>query len=414
VAVLLGVGLSASSGKKAPKQPVGHDTPASHSNDDAAVVEQHLKDITSRMEAMEQKVQEQAAELKAAKEGHATELARSSKFEEHIKSSEEKSKAVEAAKATNRAFVFIKPHAVTHAVDNLVRETFAAKGIDVKLSGTLDASTIDEKKLIDTHYGAIAAKATGKPEELNVPDKGKQQFKQAFGTSWEDAVKQGKVLNSIDAMKKLNTDGDGLEAMWRKVPKSDLIKFGGGFYCARLKPDLYVLNGFYAQMRDKYTKPPAQILYYEVEFDPATLHWKTFREDVLGGTDPTKAKDGSLRRVIYEKWDSLGLKVKPDTGDNGLHASASPFEALAEVHNWRNVPLTADFYGKGLLAASGLDEATLKKWLGDAQVPVDGKPSSIFDTLEDRDAADCLEQLAKIAKGAQASPSSPPSSNSKL
>jgi len=27
---------------------------------------------------------------------------------------------------------------------------------------------------------------------------------------------------------------------------------------------------------------------------------------------------------------ALGLKAKPDVGDNGVHGSASPFEALAE------------------------------------------------------------------------------------
>ena len=55
---------------------------------------------------------------------------------------------------------------------------------------------------------------------------------------------------------------------------------------------------------------------------------------VLGGTDPIEAADKSLRRHIYENWEALGLPAQPDVGDNGVHASASPFEAMAERHNW--------------------------------------------------------------------------------
>lgn len=43
------------------------------------------------------------------------------------------------------------------------------------------------------------------------------------------------------------------------------------------------------------------------------------------------------------KWSDLGLKAQPDTGDNGVHASASPFEALAERSNWLRASVSKDF-----------------------------------------------------------------------
>ena len=49
---------------------------------------------------------------------------------------------------------------------------------------------------------------------------------------------------------------------------------------------------------------------------------------------PATAEPGSLRQAIFANWRSLGLKAEPDVGDNGVHASASPFEALAERLNW--------------------------------------------------------------------------------
>lgn len=46
------------------------------------------------------------------------------------------------------------------------------------MQGSLASEVIDEKKLIDQHYYAIASKATIlKPDQLNVPaDKFKEQF----------------------------------------------------------------------------------------------------------------------------------------------------------------------------------------------------------------------------------------------
>jgi len=55
---------------------------------------------------------------------------------------------------------------------------------------------------------------------------------------------------------------------------------------------------------------------------------------VLGPTDPAKAPEGSLRNLLFKEWEQYGLKYEPNTGDNCVHASASPFEGLAERMNW--------------------------------------------------------------------------------
>ena len=223
------------------------------------------------------------------------------------------------AKASNRAFLFIKPHAVTDEVEKLVGEKLKEKGMKIIKEGVLTAKEIDEGKLIDKHYYAIASKAVLlSPAQLNVPEKGKKSFKDAFGLTWEEALEKGFVKNAKEAAEILKVDGDELEKLWRKVPKNDLIKFGGGFYCAKMDNNFFVLNGFYMQMRGKYTTPGNKIKYYEVEWNPKNLNWKDFREEVLGSTDPSKAKDGSLRRLIYNEWQKLGLKALPDTGGKCL------------------------------------------------------------------------------------------------
>ena len=158
-------------------------------------------------------------------------------------------------------------------------------------------------------------------------------------------------------------------------------------------------------MRGKFTTPGTSIHYYVVEFDPASLSWEDFRGSVLGPTDPKDAPAGALRGIIAADWKGLGLKAPCNGGDNAVHASASPFEGLAERTNWLAVPIADDPFGKALLDA-GVPEATIKKWSSDPQVKYDeetakalGKPKgSIFDALEDLDYEACVARCVAVSK----------------
>eukprot|EP00913_Durusdinium_trenchii_P002223 g2053.t1 len=97
-------------------------------------------------------------------------------------------------------------------------------------------------------------------------------------------------------------------------------------------------------MRSKFTAPGTSIYYYEVEWPTEKMSWADFRG----------------------KWSDLGLKAQPDTGDNGVHASASPFEALAERSNWLRASISKD-----------------SPW---RRVEFEGGKKSLFDLLEDLDA----------------------------
>ena len=63
------------------------------------------------------------------------------------------------------------------------------------------------------------------------------------------SVAAGKVYNAKDGAVKLGLDAEGVNQEWSKLTRGkDLIKFGGGFYCGKVK-DIYVMNGFYMSMR---------------------------------------------------------------------------------------------------------------------------------------------------------------------
>eukprot|EP01041_Mallomonas_annulata_P002483 gene2483-4829_t len=296
----------------------------------------------------------------------------------------------------NNAFVFIKPHANTSAVQALVTETLKAKKIEITSEGELTGEQIDQGMLIDQHYYAIASKATLlKPAQMPVPA---SKFQDQFGLSWEDALAKGVVYNAIDACALLGLDSNGLDSAWAKCKKDNkLVKFGGGFYCGLIdsvpeKDPIYVFNGFFMSMRSKFVAPGTSIHYYVVQWDSSELSWSDFRGKVLGPTDPADAPADSLRGMILAKWSDLGLAAVPDTGDNGVHASASPFEALAERMNWLKTPLEADAFGARLLEA-GLASETIKAWSIDPQV----KGRSLFDTLEDTNSDDCIAKCVELS-----------------
>jgi nucleoside diphosphate kinase len=160
---------------------------------------------------------------------------------------------------------------------------------------------------------------------------------------------------------------------------------------------LFVINGFYMSMREKFTLADAKIQYFVVEWAADSCSWEDFRGKVLGATDPATAEDGALRKTILDKWEELGLKSLPNVGDNGVHASASPFEAMCERLNWLSVPLEDDPFAQAMLGA-GIPKETIEAWTKDPQVDIGGgKKGSLFDALEDMNSSDCLAKAAGLA-----------------
>eukprot|EP00411_Alexandrium_monilatum_P021710 CAMPEP_0175208750 /NCGR_PEP_ID=MMETSP0093-20121207/13780_1 /TAXON_ID=311494 /ORGANISM="Alexandrium monilatum, Strain CCMP3105" /LENGTH=405 /DNA_ID=CAMNT_0016501937 /DNA_START=103 /DNA_END=1320 /DNA_ORIENTATION=- len=301
----------------------------------------------------------------------------------------------------NSAFVFIKPHALTDKVKDLVKETFEKNEIAIKKEGSLAAEDIDKYKKIDRHYYAIASKATIlTPDKLAVP---KDKFKDKFGLDWDEVLKEGKALNAMECCEKFEIDAAALDKMWGECKKAgNMEKFGGGFYCGKLEKEgkgaYYVFNGFFMSMRSKFVEPGAAVYYYVVDWDASQISWIDFRGKVLGPTDPSTAPADSLRGAILAKWKDLDLKSEPNTGDNGVHASASPFEGLAERMNWLGYRVERDPFGKLLLKA-GVSAGTVKDWCKDPQVTYGPIPmkTSLFDALEDTDADWCLALCQMMA-----------------
>lgn len=203
------------------------------------------------------------------------------------------------AQLLNSAFVFVKPHANTEATQQMVREKLIAAGITILSESEVDGATIDEKKLIDQHYYAIASKATILPaKDIPVPA---DKFQESFGESWETVLSEDRAANAMDACKIFGCTPAELNDAWQKI---EAVKFGGGFYCGLVSLNgkkLYVFNAFFMSMRAKFVGEGTSIHTFEVQWDPATLSWSDFRNKLLGPTDPADGPEGSIRKAILDK-----------------------------------------------------------------------------------------------------------------
>eukprot|EP00388_Colpodella_angusta_P039746 GDKK01048253.1.p1 GENE.GDKK01048253.1~~GDKK01048253.1.p1 ORF type:complete len:962 (+),score=100.01 GDKK01048253.1:1-2886(+) len=285
----------------------------------------------------------------------------------------------------NTAFVFIKPHAVTQATKDLVEASFLQKGITIKTKGGFTHNEV--ARVIDQHYGIVSTYATLKPvHHIVLSDEVKELFKGLTDgkEDWEQAVAVGHVQNAADAMKEL---GDLTPAMlarrWDDAPRK--VKLAPGMYVGYLpNDDIFVVNGFYPRIREKYTTSGSSIYYYVVEWPEEVLSWKEFRAGTIGPTDPSKAPEDSIRGAIYKNWRHLGLEKQSNMADNGVHASAGPVEGLVERCVWLRLLPQIDPFGQMVVGKRSVPVEFFHKWTRNEQVTVSPSLSGqAFDLTED-------------------------------
>ncbi len=216
----------------------------------------------------------------------------------------------------NKAFILVKPSAFNEQVyKTLVPKVLSLNGIKIIRSGIVSPQEMDKK--IDGHYGSISHHAMSFDKSFISPITQKV-FLAAFGIDWESAQISG-------------VDNDYKIEDWRNLEKNGLTsKLADGFYCGRISHDKFIINGFYPAMRRQYTDG-GNAHWFEVEFD---FDYTTFKNHIIGTTDPTVANPDSLRGILYNSWHSLGLTRQPSIGENGIHGSANAGDAAWEIKNW--------------------------------------------------------------------------------
>lgn len=191
-------------------------------------------------------------------------------------------------------------------------------------------------------------------------DENRGKFKAAFGKDYDAAAADGSIVN-LAGWQAANPGMGALdiEARWRA---GKTVKLAPGTYVSEMEGGggALVVNGFYAAMRAKFISDDARVHWFLVSFPESTLAWAAFRDATIGATNPEDALPGSLRRRVYDDWETLGLAKRPSTADNSIHASAGPVEGLRERAIWLGEGLETDAYFKELLGA-GVARATIER-----------------------------------------------------
>lgn len=323
-----------------------------------------------------------------------------------------KSMKTKRVSTTESAFLFTKPHANAPKVISLLKEVLEVFGVRILSQGKVVSSFIQANGMFDRQYRELVDYSDPPPPvtekdkdeeptprtfelyDITLSEMEKETFKASFeGKTWDLLLRQKKLMTAAQVLEVCPLLDD--ESMYQLHSDSQVcVKIRKGLYVTRFdelpkksrrKAPLYVVNAFFASMRNKYLDEKAVVNYMVLEWDSSHLSWNDFSGEVIGNIDPTKAQPGSIRHTISLDWEKLGLTQAPSLRDNGVHASSSAFEALRERLIWvKGSLLFTDLFGSRLLAAripSGkvkiaLEEKTEAGGQGKIRSKVRGKDSN--------------------------------------
>jgi hypothetical protein len=182
---------------------------------------------------------------------------------------------------------------------------------------------------------------------------------------------------------------DLLEAWEDHLATGQTLKVQSGLIVAFVEAfDAYVINGFYPAMAERFDHADNVMHYFVVEFDSAECSWESFRKEILGVTNSSKAASTSLRGQLF-----ADFPVELPGSDNFVHGSAGPLEGFAErlVHE-EEVGLATSPIGV-YLQRRGVSAVTFRAWC--ARKPI-VELAALFDLTEEKNSDEILPILDAI------------------
>jgi nucleoside diphosphate kinase len=202
------------------------------------------------------------------------------------------------------------------------------KEFNIEISGVLNlkAEFLKEKKIVERHYGVINKLSVNGSKIISKNDK--EKIKDALKIK---DLSGYKILGGHEIIQKFkNISEERLTKLWYE---KNGYRIGEGFYVqlhAINNEKIILINGFNPSQIKHYTSTGSQIVLFLLETD---TEWSKLRDDMVGDTFPEKAKDGSVRHVLYNNSKKFGIR-EINVAKNFVHASSGPFDALFEICNF--------------------------------------------------------------------------------
>ncbi len=299
----------------------------------------------------------------------------------------------------NEMLLFIKPE-LTKSSDGKIDyasivdmvfaqvEKFDMKILEIDLLG---AQYLKDSGAIAEHYGVINKLSNDAIGSLS--QSARESFKEIYGLPVDEA----KPVGAFEFMSRHSfMTPDSMDMLWQNVQNN---KLAGGTYCAPIKFDgqtTYLINGFHPRQLDHFILDGRSIVTFRVV---TNTDWSVARNDFIGATNPAKANAGSLRSILLQNKDKLGLE-EVSQGVNGIHLSAGPIEGLVELCRFSGLDLAANsdglnqyIAGKALLEAFAPSD--VMSILANVKLSIEGSTVSVFDATEEKNTADAVSILKK-------------------
>lgn len=297
-------------------------------------------------------------------------------------------------KQRNQFIAFLKPETTKidagvdlDAILSLVFKSLERFDVNTGAIKIMNSKYLEEKKIIDQHYGVI--NRLSREGESALSEQARVKMKETFAT---EIANGATIIGGHQFLNLFNT----FTAFTLNIISDNIgtVKLAGGSYCLKLSIEskvYLILSPFHPYQLEHFYVNNQVLVVMELESD---TNWKSLREDLLGSTNPEKAREGSLRAIILSNKDQLGL-IQVDSGNNGFHISAGPLEGMVEIIRFLGDPNAEDAYKDTsfgeLLISQGLTDADIEKLsnniaLTDKRVPA-------FDMTEEMNALQAVEIL---------------------
>nr|PZN58203.1 MAG: hypothetical protein DIU68_02485 [Chloroflexota bacterium] len=286
----------------------------------------------------------------------------------------------------NELLMFAKPELFmvadpehTRASLNMIFEKLAA--FDAEVDGVIivGGKALEDKEIMNRHYGFINTMSRKASELVNAEDRAK--IEELLGVSLDEYKLYG-GHEFLKAHPQYNAQT--LDELWF-TKKSQKVR--GGFYVQAYEAEgekFVLVNGFHPVQLLHFTEPSHRIVLLLLHSD---TDWGKLRNDLVGATFPEKAAPTSIRGTLYANPGNYGFETV-DIGNNGVHLSAGPYEGLFEVLNFLGNLLDLDPRQQPPLVLKKLMDAGLSyeealKVTENPTIEVDGRATDLYGATED-------------------------------
>jgi hypothetical protein len=292
----------------------------------------------------------------------------------------------------NEFVIFTKPEismaqrSEQEAILGLVKSQFQIHDVAVAEARMITGAEFKESGAMAEHYGVINKISTDGRQALTTD--ADQALKEKFGRELDSGfgVYGGhQFLTTYAEFTPLS-----LAALFANAT---VQRLGPGAYASAVTVDadnVIILNGFHPRQLEWFTRDDTACWFLH---GFSNSRWADLRQSMIGSTDPERAEPDSIRGRLLREREMYGLKTV-SSNFNGVHMSAGPLEALAELMR---------FFGGGSesygfttrLTDAGLSAEQINWVLTNPVFSYAGKVQTAFDLTEEMDSQPAADLLAQ-------------------